>query len=574
MIRSLALVLLLALAAACSPAPATREPASGGSVSDGAAAQRSVRPRVNIIIGAEVNTLANRLGGGNTFASEFHFLLNSPLTLLDPQGRPIPLLAAELPSRDHGTWRVNADGTMQTTHRIRPNALWHDGQPVTAADFLFAYQVYTNPRLPIPTREPEEYMERVERVDDKTFDIYWKQPYPWAGEMIAGQLAPLPAHIMGSVYEAGDLDAFANHSFWTSTDYVGQGPFRLVQWDPGAQLVFRAFPDYFMGPPKLDEVVFRVIGDANTVVSSVLGGNGDATVGITLGQQGGVTVRNQWAQTGEGQVITTPTRWRYTQIQFDPQRNGQPALFDRRVRQAIAFAIDRPSMAEVVTQGTATAADVPLIPGDPLYPRVEQAVAKYPYDPTRSMALLQEAGWSRRGEALANSSGQPFGLDVWTTAAADNEREVSIMAADLSKIGMQINTLIIPQSRIRDSEYRVTFPGLNNTAQSIDIPNMLSVAISERCPTAQNRFGGGNRGCYNNPEFDRQFLVSSTSLDRAERDNALIQALRVITEDVGVISLTYNTENVAVRKGLVGPGARWPGQTGNTWSIHEWYWES
>lgn len=558
----------------CAPVPASAPQVSGGGASPHAAGSGSARPRVTIVIGAEVNTLVNRLGGGNTFSAEFHFLLNSPLTLLDPQGLARPLLATSLPSRDNGTWVVNVDGTMQTTYRIRPNALWHDGQPVTSSDIAFAYRVYADPRFPAATREPEQFMERVEPVDEKTFTIHWKQPYPWADELIAGQLAPLPRHVMGSVYDAGDIEAFVNHSFWTSTDYIGEGPFRLVQWDPGSQMIYRAFPDYFMGPPRLDEVVFRIIGDANTVVASVLGGNGDATVGITLGQQGGATVRTQWAQTGEGQVITTPTRWRYTQIQYDPQRNGQPALFDRRVRQAIAHGIDRVSMAEVVTQGTATAADVPLIPGDPLFTRVEQAAMKYAYDPARAAALLQDAGWTRRGDALLSQSGQPFALDVWTTAAADNEREVSIIGADLGKLGMQIATQIIPQSRIREAEYRVSFPGLNNTAQSIDIPNMLSVAISDRCPTPENRFAGGNRGCYRNAEFDRQYLTASTSLDRSERDNALIQALKALTEDVGVISLTYNTENVALRKGLVGPGARWPGQTGNTWNIHEWYWEA
>jgi peptide/nickel transport system substrate-binding protein len=463
---------------------------------------------------------------------------------------------------------------MSTTWKVKPNARWHDGQPVRAQDFVFAFRVYTDERLPFRDREPEQFMERVTALDDGTFVVYWKQPYPWANELVSRQLEALPEHIMGSVYETADPDTFFNHPFWASTDYVGDGPFRLVQWDQGSQLIFRAFPDYFMGAPKMDEVVFRVIGDTNTVVAALLGGNGDVSVGITLGQRGGVNVRNQWAQTGEGEVVTTPTRWRYSQIQFDPERSQQPALLDRRVRQALAYAVDRVTAAEIVTEGTGGVADVPMIPSDPIFRRVDDALVKYPYDVNRALALLQEAGWTRRGDTLVNANGQPLAFEIRTTAQTDNETEMNIMAADLARLGMQITQTVVPQSRIRDSEYRVTFPGINNTAQSIDVPGTMAVAISDQCASVQRRYAGSNRGCWKNADYDRNYTIATTSLVPAERDAAVVQGLHVLTEDVGLIGLSYNTENVAVRKGLAGPGPRWPGQVGTTWNIHQWQWRS
>jgi ABC-type transport system substrate-binding protein len=151
---------------------------------------------------------------------------------------------------------------------------------------------------------------------------------------------------------------------------------------------------------------------------------------------------------------------------------------------------------------------------------------------------------------------------------------MQIMASDLAKLGMQMTQTVVPQSRIRDNEYRVTFPGLNATAQSIDIPGILAVAISEQCASADRRYIGSNRGCWKNGEYDRLYQVANTSLDPGERDAAEVGALRALTEDVGIIGLSYNTENVASRKGLVGPGPRWPSQVGNTWNVHEWYWQS
>ena len=566
-------ILLVALmATACGPStPAPTGRGAGPAPSD-APVSRATPQRATVVIGAEVNSLATKFEGGNTFASEFHFMLNSPLVLRNAQGQAGPLLAAELPSRDAGTWTVNPDGTMVTTWKIKPNAKWHDGQPVTSKDFLFAFRAYTDERLPFRDREPEQFMERLQAMDDKTFAIHWKRPYPWANELVSRQLEPLPEHIVGPIYEATDPETFFNHAFWAGTDYIGNGPFRLAQWDQGTQLIFRANPDYFMGKPKLDEVVFRIVSDTNTVVATLLGGNADTSVGITLGQRGGVTVKQQWTPNNEGEVIITPTRWRYTQIQFDPERSQQPALLDRRVRQAIAHGVDRGTIADIVTEGTGGFADVPLGPTDPLFARVSQVTAKYPFDPVRSAALLQEAGWTKRGDLLTNAAGQPFTLEIRTTAQTDNETEMAIMAADLAKLGMQIIQTVVPQSRIRDSEYRVTFPGLNNTAQSIDVPGTMAVAVSEQCAAADKRFSGSNRGCWKNPDFDRAYLTANTSLDRPDRENAIVQAFRVLTEEVGVLGLSYNTENVAVRKGLVGPGARWPAQVGTTWNVHEWYW--
>jgi hypothetical protein len=69
------------------------------------------------------------------------------------------------------------------------------------------------------------------------------------------------------------------------------------------------------------------------------------------------------------------------------------------------------------------------------------------------------------------------------------------------------------------------------------------------------------------------YVAASTSLDPQERGDAVVQALRILTEEVGLFGLSYVNENIAVRKGLLGPGPRWPGQIGTTWNIHEWRWE-
>src|SRR5439155_358628 len=323
---------------------------------------------------------------GNTFASEFNFMTDSPLAVKDAQGRASPLLAAELPSQSNGTWIVNADGTMLTTWKIRPNAFWHDGQPVLASDFAFAFKVYTDPSIPVADPSPEQFMARVEAGDDHTFNISWKTAYPWANQLIIRDLPALPEHVVGPIYAQGDSQAFLSNSFWSSAAYIGDGPYKLVEWDPGSQLIFQAFDQYFMGRPRTDRVVFRVIPDTSAVVANVLGGAIDVTLGITLSQEGGATARRQWT---DGRVEITPVRFRYTQIQFDPAK-GLAALRDQRVRQAMIHGLDRDAIAEVATAGTSRGADVPITPNDPLFSAVDQAIAKYPFDTNRALQLLRD----------------------------------------------------------------------------------------------------------------------------------------------------------------------------------------
>jgi peptide/nickel transport system substrate-binding protein len=520
-----------------------------------------------------VNNLAPKLESANTYAAEINFLTNSPLVVLEPRGAARPLLAAELPSRERGSWVVNPDGTMRTVWRIRPGARWHDGQPVSSRDFVFTLRVYHDNAVPSRDRLPERYMERIEPLDDGSFTIHWSQPYPWANELILHQLAPLPAHVLGALYDTASADAFLAHPFWASPAYVGNGPFRLVQWDPGSQMVFQAYADYFLGRPPLDEVILRIVADDGTLVASVLAGAIDATLGSTLDQQGGATVRQQWAQSGEGTVIITSTNFRHLRFQHDAAKNRQPALLDARVRRAIAHAIDRGTLAEVVSEGSSRATDIPLIPTDPLYTTAGQAIARYPYDPARALALLEEVGWTRRADGLLAGSSGGFAVDLREGQGADTEAEGAIVAADLGKIGMQVAIELIPQSRIRDLEYRASFPGMASGSLPVGLPRALDFGSSAQCANAERRYAGVNRGCWTNPEFDRMYDTVTTALDPAARADALIRALRIVTEEVGVIGLAYQTQAFAVRNGLVGPVSRWPSQSGSTWNIHEWRWE-
>lgn len=251
--------------------------------------------------------------------------------------------------------------------------------------------------------------------------------------------------LVGSLYESGDRDAFENAPIWSSPAYVGAGPYRLVEWDKSIRLTYRAFDGYFLGRPKIDEVIFQVVADVNTVPALVLGGAVDATVAFVLNQEAMLAVKEHWSRTGEGQTVSYPVWFRAPQFQLHPARTQQPAILDLRVRRAIAHAVDRAALVEAILGDSSLVADIMLSPSDPLFPRAQRVITRYPFDRARALGLLEEVGWGRRGDQLVDFNGQRFTLDITGSNRGVNIIELSIIAGDLRSLGMQVSESPIPR---------------------------------------------------------------------------------------------------------------------------------
>src|SRR5438093_13357531 len=171
-------------------------------------------------------------GGGNPGAgnNQISKIGHSYLALDDGTGTFIPQLAYELPSIEKGTWRVNPDGTMDTTWKLRPNVKWHDGHPFTSADLMFTYQLNKDPDL-VPPTSATSRMESVTAPDDLTFLVHWSAPYLIAERDTLTEIAP--RHLLADAY-AADKTRFIGLPYLTS-EFVGLGPYRMVKWEPGPQ---------------------------------------------------------------------------------------------------------------------------------------------------------------------------------------------------------------------------------------------------------------------------------------------------------------------------------------------------
>jgi len=556
-----ALLLPLIVLIACAP---TTQRGQGGAANSPEGAAPSSTPRGSIVMAVawEPDQLGSKGTGGES-GSEPRWIFNSTLTFYDQQGTVRPLLADRIPTRDNGDWVINADGTMVTTYRLRPNVLWHDGMPLTAGDFTFAHQVYIDPALPFRS-DVEKRMSALEAIDDHTLRITWSEPYALANMVGAQDLPPLPRHRMEERYRT-DKSNFFTADDWT-TSYVGTGPFRLDRWDAGVRIVARAFDQWFMGPPKLQTVELRFIGDPSAVLANLLANEIDFTGSPPLRINEAVIARDQWAALGSGYVKTWEQRIRYLEYQYREVPNWQRAVTDPRVRKGLGQALDRQQIAEVMTSGLGRVADVWALPADPVWAEADRVIAKYPYDPQRALASLQEAGWTRgAGGQLTNAAGQTLDVDVNSGSA---EAQLPPIIGDAWKaIGVNAALDMVPTALLNDPRARASYAGarIGQRGPTMDGFHFLTSKI----PQAP-RFNDANYGSFSDPEVDRLQNIAVTSFAENERRQAAVDVNKRLMELAAYTPLYYQSDLLVAKNRLTGPVGPGLNQPGVTWNIFEW----
>jgi peptide/nickel transport system substrate-binding protein len=214
-------------------------------------------------------------GGPPLTANNIRFIVHDDL--LRSLGYPIyqPQLAAEIPSVEAGTWKINPDGTMDTTWKLRPNFKWHDGQPFSSADLAFTFQMRRDRDVAgTALTSQDQLQESTSTPDPLTFVVHWKGPYVDAYSTNVGQI--LPKHLLDEMYQR-DKSSLQTTPL-TNTEFVGLGPYRLVSWERGSHVQAERFDDYYQGRPPLDTIYVRFMGNGNAQVTSILAGAVDVAV--------------------------------------------------------------------------------------------------------------------------------------------------------------------------------------------------------------------------------------------------------------------------------------------------------
>lgn len=475
-----------------------------------------------------------------------------------------PQLAVATPSLEAGTWRLLPDGRMETLWTLRPNILWHDGAALTTADLLFTFTVFKDPGIP-SAAAGRPLMESAEALDHQTLIIRWRQTFVDAHQ--GGIGAILPRHRLEEPYH-GDREAFLASPLHT-TEFVGLGPYRLTRWERGVELEAVRFDSYYQGRPPLDRVIVRFIGDPNTMVANALSGAVDVVLptGGTGDIDAALEVKRQWEGTGNQVRVDLKPQFEQLEIQHRPDYarpvNG---LTNRLVRQAFYHAIDRPTLAEVMTHGLGFVADSWISPTNPLRREVEASIPSFPYNLGRARDLLAEAGWVRPdasgrpdlsgrgpdGVLVHSTSGERFDIEIRANQGPGSEREISAIADGWKAIGAQVSLVTIPPARQGDREYESTRPGVFVTSPSAE-RMWIDRLHTNQITTAANRWTGRNRGGYVNPRVDALLDALNAAIDPRQRIALHRELLQEQMGDVALFPLYWEVSPVLMLKGVRGP---------------------
>jgi peptide/nickel transport system substrate-binding protein len=498
-------------------------------------------------------------------------LFNAELSILDPQGNARPYLAEVLPQLNTASWQVFPDGRMETTWMLREGLTWQDGAPLTAEDFVFAHQVYRAPELAgFFKPRPQNIIEQVVAVDQRTVRLSWRSPYFHQGE----ELSPLPRHVLSEAFAAfeqdpvGQRDAFQSLRFWT-VEYVGAGPYRLTGWEPASHLEGTAFDGHALGKPKIDRIELRFINNNNTVLANVMAGEVHVALALALRFEHAMTLRDQAGYNDrerKGRLIFSPQSVNTIAFQHRPEFQKSPGLLDARVRKAIAHATDVESINERLYEGHSPSPTSFVKPTATYYADVERAVTKYPYDPRRTEQLMAEAGYTKGRDGLfVDPRGQRFQPDFWSNADGQHRIIAAIVADNWQRAGIDAQPYLMSQAFILELEAISTYPGsIQETSGAEGIDRLDGTRIS----SPANRWRASNRSGWSNPDFDLQLERFTSALDVAERNRAMVEMMKIHSEHLPNFPLNFNLQVIAHTALLQGPQ-----QEVRSWNVHEWEWQ-
>jgi peptide/nickel transport system substrate-binding protein len=507
-------------------------------------------------------------------------LFNAGLALRDAEGNFHPYLAETLPQLNTDTWTVSADGHMQTTYRLRPDLVWQDGTALSTDDFVFAYEVYSQPDLGQAASIPIAQMEEVVAPDPRTVVIRWRSPTPEAGNLDAGSgggqsltgFPAMPRHLLEAPFRAGNMDAFIALPFW-NTEYVGLGPYKIDRWEAGAYFEATAFERHALGKPKIERLRLTFIPDFNTSLANMLAGEAHITVDDSIAFQQAMVLRREWEPRQAGSVLIYPGIWRHLYFQQRAEYAQPQALRDARIRKALLHSFDKQELSDALFEGQGILTDTPIPPTSSAFAAIDRAVVKYGYDARRAEQLLAEVGYSRGGDGVwAHPSAGRFAFGFDTFQSPQNENEMHIIADAWRRAGFDAQEQVLAASLSTDAELRDTRPGVIASSTNAG-EQTLAGHSTALLPTPQNRWTGVNRGGWTNAEFDRLTDQLSRTLAREERLGILAQMSRIFSEDAAVISLYFNPTVTAFISSLKGPKPAVPEGT-MAWDVYEWEWTS
>ena len=404
------------------------------------------------------------------------------------------------------SWEIKNDGK-QIVFKLRSGVKFHDGTPFDAAAVKWNIEHRIDTATASPQRPVlEPIIESVQVIDPTTVAFNLKQPSPGLlgllGERAGFMVSPAAAQKFGKDF---------------GSNPVGTGPFVFKEWVRGSHIAVEKNPAYWeAGKPYLDRVMFRDISDAVVGAQRLITGELDF-----VGELGPTSVASIRNRPGLKLLPITVGRWYSLQWRFD-----KPPFDNAKLRQAVAYAIDRKRLNDIVMAGQGSVSDGPTPPGLWWY---DASIKSYPYDPEKAKALLKEAGYANGFEFVLS-----------TPQVADLQRINQLIQEQAAAVGIKLTLAPVAASewyaKLVDGSTNMS---PNRWTQRPDPDGLLYILFHSK--------GYANTARYKNDKVDALLDEARQTYDQEKRKKLYSEAQKIIVADSPMLSLFFSVEYAAMR---------------------------
>jgi len=454
-----------------------------------------------------------------TYSSMYEFNLDGTLTL------------------DLGTEEKMSDDGLTYTYKIREGVKFHDGQPLTAKDVAFTYNlIMAHEDFPTLHSYVDHFVS-VEAPDDTTVVLTLDQQVPNIASKLVF-LYILPEHIWKDHSEGEAAAAFEN------LDMIGSGPFKILEYKPNEFIRLGANKDYYGSVPKVDEVIFQVFSSPDVLIQALKTGQVDMINSVPN------TSVESLKSTENVKVVTgSPLSPDLEDIVFnmvDPTNcptaegglcTGHPALRDKQVRLAMAYATDKQKIIDIVKLGLATSG-IALIPSG-TGEWFNTDVKDFAYDPAKGNQLLDEAGYKDAdGDGIRDmpDGSRPLTFRLnWPSSDSEAPRIAELLSEMWKQLGISLEMQAVESDALTAKccptlDYDIMIWGW---VADPDPNTLLIIPTTEQIPTGYNETG------YSNPRYDELYAQQGAEMDKSKRIQMVWEMQQIIHDDVPYIIPYY-----------------------------------
>ncbi len=497
-----------------------------------------------------------------------------PLAGWDREGNLVPVLAAEIPSKENGG--LTEDG-LSVIWKLKQGVKWHDGAPFTADDVVFNWEYARMPETAAVSIGSYKDV-KVEKIDDFTIRAIFAKPTPFWADAFVGQYGMMiPKHLFADYIGGKSREAPAN------LKPVGTGPYLFVDFKPGDIDRAKLNPDYHVpNRPHFDTVEIKGGGDAVSAARAVLQ---TSEYDYAWNMQVEDEILTKLESAGKGKVsivetgaiefimlnVTDPA------MEVDGERASvktkHPLFGDPAVRQAISLLIDRSSIEKFIYGRTGSATANFLNSPE----RVRSKNTKFEFNIEKANQILEAAGWKKGPDGIRAKDGKSLKFVYQTSINAPRQKTQAIVKQACQKAGIDVELKSVVASVFfsSDTANPDTYPHFycdaqmyNTTMFQPDPQVFMNQYVSWQVANKENKWQGRNVSRWQSKEYDEIYHQAEQELDAVKRAAMYIKLNELVVGDNYIQPVVRRPKVTAVSSNLT---THFSGWDNDLWQIANWY---